>query len=177
MDYLIILAVVLVIALVVIGLSIDLPGIAQSLQNKGQLDFWHNQARPFVITDAFYRVNNSRFYLEVEVREDDTFNLTGLFINNTQVAFYEYDATAAEGVGSILCDASTCQTSPCICNQNVRPHTPISIVSETVDWTPSVCALGAQQTPLALSLVYFRLADNVRNLTELGPVPLPFSCQ
>ncbi len=176
-DYLMVLMIVMVIALIVIGLSVDLPIMGQSIQGQRQAGYWRDQARPFTVTEAFYRRNVSRFYLALEVQEDDRFNLTGLFVNNTQLAFYDYNPAAGDGIGTLVCGASACQTSPCSCDDSMRPRAPGRIVTEPYLDASTICGPNQQQTPLDVRLVYFRPAEPGRNLTETGSVVLPFSCQ
>ncbi|MDE1797998.1 MAG: hypothetical protein KGH63_01150 [Candidatus Micrarchaeota archaeon] len=177
MDYVIIASVGLTIALVVLGLASSLPDFGQSIQNKLQGDYWHAQARPFVVPDAFYRESSSRFYLALEVEEPEAFNLTGVFINGTQVAFYTYNPAATDGVGVLQCTSGTCQSTPCTCDYPMRSSSSTRIVTETYFNVFSTCGATGAQSPLDVKFVYFRPSDPTRNLTEIGVVPLPFSCQ
>lgn len=176
LDYLVVLVIVLVIGLIYLALSSALPAAGQNIQNAQYATFWRSQARPFTVGDSHYEINNSRLYLALEVQTEDVFNLSGLEVNGTPLAFYQYDAAYGDGLGSLLCSASSCTGGGCSCNATLKPRSPGVLVSEPYRDATTICGPNQAQGRLILKLTYYRTTDITTNFTETGLVPLPVDC-
>lgn len=176
-DYIIITVVALLVGLLAAGLLGFIPNTGLDISAKNAQDFWRDQARPFTVAESVYRTNVSRLYLALELQPLDTFNLTGVFLNNTQVAFWDYSETAADNIGALRCGASACQAGPCTCDRPVRPLNTLRIATEAYSDGLTLCGPNARKGELQLAMVYFRPLEKNRNLTETGFLALPFACQ
>lgn len=174
-DYLMVLMILLVVTLAFMGLSELLPVFGQSVHNTQNADFWKLQARPMAVADATYHSNDSRLYLALVMQEDDAFNLSGLYVNGTRLAFYAYDPTASDGLGTLYCDSSSC-SGGCTCAAAIKPHTPLILVTEPYSSVGVLCGPNRQQGSVVPRLTYYRPTDASANFTEKGLVELPISC-
>jgi len=178
-EYLIILAIGLTIALIGIGLYGFFPDVSQDLQNNQLQIYWREQARPFLVEDAIYDKTNQRFYVALRSLANEEFNITGIYLNNTQLSFFKYNSYALpDFLGQSLCPELSCaDVSNCPCSAPIRPSTEFSVVSEKFSNQNVLCGASGSGGRLNISLIYNRPNDISVNFTQTSPVPLFFVCK
>ncbi|MEM4137590.1 MAG: hypothetical protein QXH71_02405 [Candidatus Anstonellaceae archaeon] len=128
-EYLIILAVVLLITLVVAALFNFFPSVNISSVSKIKKEFLEN-SKPIAIREVFYKKSSARLYLVLNSKIEQNMTIRSIFLNGKKIGFFSYDSNSWEGVGSALCNPSSCSNSACVCSIFLKPFEELSIVSE-----------------------------------------------
>lgn len=175
-DYVLVLGVVLVIGLLAVGLSGAWPDLALNSRNQQAIGFWRDQVRPITITEAHYDMSDKRLYLSLQTQVDERLELSGLYLENKQMAVYAYDPA---GSHVLKCDLSGCSTLGCECDMPLNPRRSERIVTEnfTAAGLDPGCTQSGTVSRLPISLTYYRPAEPSRNLTQNATVDLVFDCQ
>ena len=176
-DYILVLAVVLLIGLIALGLSGTWPDLALNSRNQQSVTFWRDQARPITIPEAYYNyrsigINHANFSMLFQTQIDEPLVLAGIFIDGVQ-------RTMSDPVsGNYYCSTSwTCNPS-CACNLALNPRGKVRV---TVGWTGDSlgsqgCRANGQIVRVPVSLVYYRPTEPNRNLSENTTIDLAATC-
>ncbi|PIT84447.1 hypothetical protein COU37_03585 [Candidatus Micrarchaeota archaeon CG10_big_fil_rev_8_21_14_0_10_45_29] len=170
-DYLVILAVLMLLALLSLGILGYFPDIGKNLQAKASYDFWQNQARPIAVMDAIYRQDENRIYFALKSHSQEQISIKKLFVNSTQLALFRNDAT-----GEQLCDEITCKVSPCDCDFEISPFGNASAFSELYAEDASPCGENDNYFLEDFSLFYTNARDSSDTLQEKGYYLLAITC-
>lgn len=108
-DYLIIMALLLTVALVAVVLFGFIPDYTQSIEAKQSLDFWQ-QSSPVGIGQAIYNREDNKIYLAFLSRTDEPLVIKGLYINGTMLSLTTVPTNG--GAGANVCGVSTCNGIP-----------------------------------------------------------------
>ncbi len=173
-DYVVIMGVVLVLALIVLGLLGFLPDLAFGYKNRQSIVFWRDQARPITIIEAHYRMSNSHLFLSMQTQTDEPLNLTGLYADGKQVAIYSY--VPFYGGDSLVCNATSCLSAPCTCSLPLAPRADVPLRTEAFG-NGLGCRTAGTQIPMPVQLRYARANDGSRSFTQNGSVELIVDCQ
>ncbi|MFH1307099.1 MAG: hypothetical protein ABIH83_05615 [Candidatus Micrarchaeota archaeon] len=176
-DYIIIVALVLILALFVLILFDFLPDFARGVQVKHSADFWKGQARPFCIEEAFLDKSNGRIYLVFKSHSDRTLAIRAIFFNNTQLSIFDYNASREGGVGTQLCDSAACKFSECACDISMPPYSNKTFVTEYYMNETLFCGRKLGYGFSGVTIIYSDAAGKFSNLTQSGGYPLPVECK
>ena len=83
-EYLVLLAVVLIVALVSVALLGFFPGMAADARMTQSQSYWRGQARPFAILDSSIVGTGGNFSIQ-NMEANGPYNITGIVISNTTV--------------------------------------------------------------------------------------------
>jgi len=84
-EYLVLLAVVLIVALVSVALLGFFPGMAADARITQSQSYWRGQARPFAILDASINTTNATLSVQ-NMEANGPYNITAISINGTGTA-------------------------------------------------------------------------------------------
>lgn len=175
-EYLILVALLLILALFAIALFSAFPDFAQGIQAKHSMDFWKMQAKPFTILDAFYDKSNGRVYLAIKSNSDDDLTINKLFLNGSQIALFNYSQGASQGVGRVFCNSYTCLSSGCTCYLNMSAFNVQSVASEYFAPPADVCGQEIENSPMSLR-IEFTDAKALSNFSQESSFPLIVECK
>ncbi|MFH1094942.1 MAG: hypothetical protein V1728_01875 [Candidatus Micrarchaeota archaeon] len=175
-EYILVLAMSIIIVLIGIGLYSYLVDSGQELQNSQLRLYWSQQARPFIIDDSLYETSNHRFYLAISSLADEELNISGIMLNNTPLSFYQYDSTLPDDLGPLSCTSADCTSTPCACSARIRPGAAVSLVTQGYLSPEELCGSNGQGGKLMLLITYDRPNDLDVNYTQTSLAPLPFAC-
>ncbi|VVB56597.1 Uncharacterised protein [uncultured archaeon] len=172
-DYVIILGVVLVLALIVLALFGGWPDLALSYQNRQAVTFWRDQARPITVLEAHYRMSDRELYMSLQTQADEAFNLTALYADGNRLALYLHPVSGGE---TQACDVSSCLSFGCTCNVALAPHARVPIRTEPFG-SGLGCQQAGRQVAMPLQMNYVRSSDGSRTLYENSTIRLVVDCQ
>jgi hypothetical protein len=129
-EYLIIMALVLLIAFVLISFLNFFPNFYISFGYAFNKNFWEKYSEPFAIYNPHYKNSTLRLYFAIESKSPLNLTINAIEINNTKLALFLYNQSNPEGVGSALCSQSSCIYNPCTCTIPLSPYSNISLVTE-----------------------------------------------
>ncbi|MFH0927721.1 MAG: hypothetical protein V1822_04030 [Candidatus Micrarchaeota archaeon] len=175
-EYLILAAVLLILAIIAIALFAPFPDFANSIQEKQSQDFWKNQARPFTVEDAFYDRSNGRLYLAVKSHSETPLKITELFINDTSLSLFKFSPSAFEGAGNPYCDAFNCE-SGCSCQLNMSPFADSALATEYLVSSAEICGQKVQSLHATLQITYTGMALGSPTFSQTGAFPLILECK
>lgn len=175
-DYILVLAVVLMIGLLALGLSGAWPDFALNSRNQQAATFWRDQVRPITITEAHYDMSDKKLFFTMQTQTDESLVLAGLFLDGLQMAAYAYDAGGAH---TLMCTRASCPALGCVCDYTLYPRRKEKIITE--DFTAAGIDPGCRQSgaisSLPIKLVYYRPSAASQNLSQNATVDLVFDCQ
>lgn len=172
-DYVLVLGIVLLVALLAVGLSGYWPDLGLNAKNTQSQTFWRDQARPITVPDAFYDAGDRQIYMALQTQIDEHLSLAGLFLNGQQVAFSAYNPVGADVPA---CDRASCLDTACACNFALYPRRTERIITEAFGGGLG-CRQSGQVVRLPLQMVYYRPAEPTRNLSLNATVELAATCQ
>lgn len=175
LEYLIGLALVLILAFVALSLLGIIPSFVILSGNQPSKTYWTANARPFAAVDSMYEEGNSRGYIAFENMMDEPLNLTSIYVNGTQVGYYEYNETYSENKGSSALQTPGCTPPDCIYNILVGPRALQRIVTDPFMSADQICGAGGQEGKVPLTIGYTR-PNATNNFTETGQDGLVFTC-
>jgi hypothetical protein len=125
-EYLVLLAVVLIVALVSVALLGFIPGMASDVRITQSQSYWRGQARPFAILDAQISGDKGNFTMQ-NMEAVGSYNLTTMAINNNNLGINNSGANSVmfgPGETKIVViyrniDVPTCTPPGSIYNYNV----------------------------------------------------------
>lgn len=174
LEYLVVLAIVLIIALVVVYLFDLFPYINLTANFSASKNFWSKNSYPISVSESYYKNSTSRTYLSLISKEKENISINSVFLDNQKLAFFLYNSSLAEGVGSPLCDSSSCILSNCNCLINLSPYSNITLVSEKYDFNGSIS--DCQGIVFEKSLAFNFSIQNYSNLFYKPIFKLPILC-
>ena len=139
-EYLVLLAVVLIVALVSVALLGFFPGMAADARITQSQSYWRGQARPFAITEASINAAAGSFTVQ-NVDATGSFILTALTINNTAVTVTGTPLTFAAGETKVV--VVTAGIAPS-CSAGVVYDLPVSITYTTPNGITGVKQYGTK---------------------------------
>jgi len=176
-DYLILIALVLLMAIITIALFGVFPDFGRGVQTKHAQDFWKNQARPFTINEAHYDASNGRIYLAIKSHSNKGLKIKKLYLNNTQLSLFNFSEPDLEGVGRSLCDSATCITSGCNCELNMTPYSTNMVTTEYFAEESEICGQQIKNALLNLELLYSDSNGQIDVYREEGSFYLVVNCE
>jgi hypothetical protein len=172
-DYILVLAVVLLIGLLALGLSGGWPDFALNAKNRQAEVFWQDQTRPITIPEAHYDMSDKTLFFAMQTQVDEPLVLTKLFLGEKQMALSTYSGA------TLMCDAASCWGAGCTCTYPLNPRRRELAITE--DMSAAGIDPGCRQTGtfsrLPLQLVYYRPSEPGRMLSQNATVDLVFDCQ
>ena len=174
LDYVIMVGVALLIALVALGLLGFWPTVTLDFQTRQAISYWQDQARPITV-DAMYSPASGTVDMALQTQIDEPITLTSMALNGTTLAFYRYDTSQPNDIGALMCNRASCRSNPCTCAINLPPRAMVRIVSESVS---DIVPCSGSKTGLLrqLNLSYSLSADQGTMLNESGPLDLNIVC-
>ena len=182
LDYILVLAVVLLIGLIALGLSGTWPDLALNTRNQQSVTFWRDQVRPITIPEAYYNYSltfgsGQTYAMLIQTQIDEPLVLTGIFIDGVQIAI-------RNSGGTYQCNPQTCRVSqnpvPCSCTLALGPRQKtrikVGIGSGTDNLGTLGCTFNGQIIRVPVNLVYYRPSEPNRNLSENTTVDMPVTC-
>ncbi|GEM_PF-7117603 len=177
LEYLVILATMLILSLAVLSFLGFVPDFGISIENRHAENFWRDQARPFTIAESNYLVENRRGYLAIQNMESESLNLSSIYINGSQVAYYEYNATYSDGVGPSALITPGCTAPDCNYSFVLQPRQVRVIVTDSFMSADEICGVGGAQGKVPFYLEYHRRQYNTAaKFTQLSPLELVLTC-
>ncbi len=173
LDYVIIVGVALVIALVALGLLGFWPTVTLDFQTRQAITYWQDQARPITV-DAVYNPSTGRVEFALQTQIDEPITLTQLSVDGMPLSLFAYDANPGH-VGAGVCNQAACRLIPCTCAISLPPRSIVRVVSEPVS---DIVQCGGAKTGLLrpLTLSYVMPVDVSTTLNESGPLNLNIVC-
>jgi hypothetical protein len=170
-DFIVVLAVVLLIGLVAIELLSFWPDITLNIKENTAARFWET-AKPISIIEAHYSMSNKALFLSLRTKSGEQFNLSELWANGKQLAFYRHDP---EGMGILACNQPTCNEG-CTCDLPLAPSASTLVRTEAFGEGLG-CRKSGMRISMQISLAYFRADDPANILFQNSTVPLIADCQ
>lgn len=175
-EYLILVAVVLLVAIMTIALFGMFPDFARGIQTKHSQDFWKNQAMPFSVSEAYFDSSTARAYLVIKSHSDEELKIKKLYLNNTQLSIFNFSEPDLEGVGASYCDSYAC-SGGCNCQLNISPFGETALTTESFASEEEICGQKIKNAILNFELIYSERADLVNNYVQTGAFPLVIECK
>jgi len=175
-DYVLVLAVVLLIALVALGLSGTWPDFALNSRNQQAVSFWRDQVRPITIPEAHYDMSDHKLYFTMQTQIDEPIVVRNMYLDTKQVSIWKYYTT---GSPVVQCTSNTCYTPACTCNDALNPRRRERTVSgdlSLVGIDPG-CRQNGAYARMPVWLTYYRPSEPTKILNENTTIDLVFDCQ
>lgn len=175
LEYVIGLAVLLVLSLAVLALLGGIPDFGINIENRHAENFWKEQARPFTIQEANYKAQNKYAYIALENMERESLNLTSIFVNGSQLGFYEYDPTYTDGRGQSALVTPGCTPPQCNYSFVFAPREVRRLATDAFLSADDICGVGGQTGKMGFEFAYRRLNyDSL--LWQKAPVGVVLVC-
>lgn len=175
LEYVILLAVFLIITIVALTFAGYVPNYAVNIEFRNSENFWNSQARPFLVEEANYIGQKKVAYLAVENYDAEPLVLTGIYVNGTKMSFFEYNNSYPDGVGPSYCDRSPCD-GICTCQLSINARKKVQIVTQSFMSVEDICGMTGQEGKLPFMLGYSRPSPYGGNFTEKGPLQIAIRC-
>lgn len=174
-EYLIVLAIGLILAIVTLSLLGFFPDIALNLEYRNAEAFWQGEARPFTIPDSVYTEATKRAYIAFENMDMEDYNISSISLNGSQIGFYEYNTSWNDNQGPSYLVTPGCSPPYCVYSFVVGARQTKSITTDNFMSADEICGVGGTIGTLPFDITYQRVSNSAV-FTEKSTYPLSIKC-